>query len=168
MIRGGYSIFYSGSAYGQIAAQMASQPPFAQTTTLSTSTLYPLTLQNGFPILASQTISNSFAIDPNYRLANAQNWVTAVQHTLPHNLLAEFEYIGTKGTHLGLVDQPNRAAPGASLLNAQNELPIAECGVIQLPDFRRQLQLQRGAGTADPTFQPRIVFHRALHLFEVD
>ncbi len=28
VIRGGYSIFYSGSAYGQIASQLASQPPF--------------------------------------------------------------------------------------------------------------------------------------------
>ncbi len=37
----------------------------------------------------------------------------------------ELEYIGNKGTDLGIVDQPNRAPPGASLLNAQNELPIA-------------------------------------------
>ena len=37
----------------------------------------------------------------------------------------EVEYIGTKGTHLGIVDQPNRASPGASLLNASNLLPIA-------------------------------------------
>ena len=125
IIRGGYSIFYSGSAYGQIASQMASQPPFARTTSLSTSTENPLTLQNGFPIIAAQTITNTFAIDPNYLLSYAQTWVTAVQHPLPHNLLMELEYIGTKGTHLGIVDQPNRAQPGAALLNAQNQLPIS-------------------------------------------
>jgi hypothetical protein len=34
------------------------------------------------------------------------------------------EYLGTKGTNLGIVYQPNRAQPGASLLNAQTQLPI--------------------------------------------
>ena len=124
VIRGGYSIFYSGSAYGQIASQMAAQPPFAQSVSVTTTATNPLTL--AAPVgLPKQTITNSFAIAPNYRLAYAQNWVTAVQQTLPHNLLVELEYIGNKGTDLGIVDQPNRAAPGASLLNAQNELPIA-------------------------------------------
>lgn len=55
MFRGGYSIFYSGASYAQIATQMASQPPFASTTSLSTSTAYPLTIRNGFPVSASQT-----------------------------------------------------------------------------------------------------------------
>ena len=124
VIRGGYSIFYSGSAYGQIASQLASQPPFAQSVSVTTTTSNPLTLTAPIGI-PTQTITNSFAINPNYRLAYAQNWVTAVQHTLPHNLLVELEYIGNKGTDLGVVDQPNRAQPGVSLLNAQNELPIA-------------------------------------------
>ena len=142
IIRGGYSIFYSGSAYEQIAAQMASQPPFAQTNNISTSTLYPLTLQNGFPLIAAQTISNSFAIDPNYRLAYAQNWVTAVQHTLPHNLLVELEIHRHQGrTDLGVVDQPNKAAPGASLLNAANELPIANAASFNYQSAAAKLEL---------------------------
>jgi hypothetical protein len=125
VIRGGYSEFYSGSAYGQIANQMASQPPFARSVTLTTSTANLLTLQNGFSLLPIQTINNTFAIDPNYRLSYAQQWVAAVQDTFHRDLMVELEYIGTKGTHLGVVDQPNRASPGASLLNAQTLLPIA-------------------------------------------
>ncbi len=124
VIRGGYSIFYSGSAYNQIASQMASQPPFSRTVTLTTTTANPLTLQNGFSLLPIQTINNTFAIDPNYQLANAQQWVAAIQDTFHRDLVVELEYIGTKGTHLGVVDQPNRASPGASLLNAQTLLPI--------------------------------------------
>ena len=124
VIRGGYSIFYSGSAYNQIASQMASQPPFSRTVTLTTTTANPLTLQNGFSLLPIQTINNTFAIDPNYQLANAQQWVAAVQDTFHRDLVVELEYIGTKGTHLGVVDQPNRASPGASLLNAGTLLPI--------------------------------------------
>jgi hypothetical protein len=125
VVRGGYSMFYSGSSYGQIASQMASQPPFARTVSLSTSTADPLTLQNGFALIPAQTITNTFAIDPNYKLAYAQTWVAAVQDTIHRDLLVELEYIGTKGTHLGVVEQPNRASPGASLLNAQNLLPIS-------------------------------------------
>jgi hypothetical protein len=124
VIRGGYSVFYSGSAYSQIAGQMASQPPFARTVTTTTSTLNPLTLQNGFTLLPIQTINNTFAIDPDYRLSYAQQWVAAVGDTFHRDLVVEVEYIGTKGTHLGIVDQPNRASPGASLLNAQTLLPI--------------------------------------------
>ena len=124
VIRGGYSIFYSGSAYNQIASQMAAQQPFARSVTVTTSTANPLTLANGFTLPATQNISDTFAIDPNYQLAYAQQWVTAIQDTFHRDLVVEVEYIGTKGTHLGVVDQPNRAQPGASLLNAQTLLPI--------------------------------------------
>ena len=37
VFRGGYSIFYSGSPYGQIAAKLAAQPPFATTGSHSTN-----------------------------------------------------------------------------------------------------------------------------------
>jgi len=124
VLRGGYSIFYSGSSYSQIAGQMASQPPFARTVALSTSTSNPLTLANGFSLSPLQTITNTFAIDPDYQLANAQTWVMALQDTIHRDYLVELEYIGTKGTHLGLVEQPNRTSPGASLINTQTLLPI--------------------------------------------
>jgi hypothetical protein len=124
VIRGGYSIFFSGSAYGQIAAKMAAQPPFATTASLTTSSADILTLQNGFALLPSQTITNTYAIDKNYKLAYAQTWAFAIQQTLPHNLLAEVEYIGTKGTGLDVQEQPNRAA-GGSLLTAGQNLQIA-------------------------------------------
>ena len=123
VIRGGYSIFYSGSIYSQVASQLASQPPFATTVSISTSPAAPLTFQNGFPRVASQNITNTYAIDPNYRIAYAQTWTFAVQSTLPHSLFVELEYIGTKGTDLSILTQPNQASPG-SLLTAQQRLKI--------------------------------------------
>ncbi len=53
IFRGGYSIFYNGSAYSQFASKMASQPPFVQTASLTTSTSDPLTIQNGFAVAPS-------------------------------------------------------------------------------------------------------------------
>jgi hypothetical protein len=111
LIRAGYSIFYSGSSYAQIASQMAAQPPFATSASLTTSTANPLTLQNGFAT-SPATLTNTYAIDPNFRIAYAQTWNLTVQHTLPHGLVLDTEYIGTKGTHLGIMENPNRSIGG--------------------------------------------------------
>ena len=124
VVRGGYSIFYSPSAYAQLAATLATQPPFSTTVSLTNSPANPLTLQNGFPVVTSQTIPNTFAIDPDFTLAYAQTWSFVIQNTLPHALLLELEYIGTKGTDLPVAEQPNRPLPGSSLTNAQEQLQI--------------------------------------------
>ena len=103
---------------------MAAQPPFATTESLTTSSADLLTLQEGFALLPSQTITNTYAINKNYKLAYAQTWVVAIAQTLPHNVLMEVEYLGTKGTGLDVQEQPNRA-PAGSLLNAGQNLQIA-------------------------------------------
>jgi len=124
VIRGGYSIFFSGAAYGGFASRMAAQPPFATTASLSTSLADPLTLANGFPTVPSQTVTNTYAIAKNWKPGYAQTWTSALQQTMPHNVLLELEYVGTKGTGLDITEQPNRAAPG-SPLTAQQRLQIA-------------------------------------------
>jgi len=125
IFRGGYSIFYSGSPYGTIASSMAAQPPFATTATLSTSVTNPLTLENGFAASPSQTVTNTYAINPNYKLGYAQTWSFAIQNTLPHAVVVELEYIGTKGTDLGVVEAPNESL-GTSLATAQQNLRISD------------------------------------------
>jgi hypothetical protein len=123
VIRGGYSIFYSPSAYSQLGTYLATQPPYSTSLSL-TSAQAPLTLQNGFPTIPSQTIPNTFAVDPNFKLAYAQTWSFAIQNSLPHGFLVELEYIGTKGTDLPVAEQPNRPLPGTSLLDTQEQLQI--------------------------------------------
>jgi hypothetical protein len=124
VIRGGYSIFYSPSAYSQLGTYLATQPPYSTTLSLTTSSAAPLTIADGFPALPSQVIPNTFGVDPNFKLAYAQTWNFAVQNSLPHGLLLELEYIGTKGTDLPVAEQPNRPPPGSSVLNAQELLQI--------------------------------------------
>jgi trimeric autotransporter adhesin len=111
LLRAGYSVFYSGSSYAQIANQMAAQPPFATSAALTTSIQAPLTIQNGFAT-SPTTLTNTYAIDPNFRIAYAQTWTVSLQHTLPHGLVLDTEYIGTKGTHLGIMENPNRSNSG--------------------------------------------------------
>jgi hypothetical protein len=119
MIRSGYSVFYSGSSYSQIANSMAAQPPFATSASLTTSTANPLTLENGFAA-APSTLTNTYAIDPNFRIAYAQTWNFTITNNLPHGLVVDTEYLGTKGTHLGILENPNR-----SLSIANQQLQIA-------------------------------------------
>jgi hypothetical protein len=107
--RFGYSIFYSGSAYNQIAGQMGSQPPNVNSQSFTTQLSNPLTLQNGFVGNTGFAITDDYAIDPNYRLAYAQTWNATAQESLWWGLLMEVEYIGTKGTRLGIVEEPNRS-----------------------------------------------------------
>ena len=125
IFRTGYSIFYSGSPYGSIASSMAAQPPFARTASISTNLADPLTLQDGFVITPTQTITNTFAVNPNYKLAYAQTWNFTIQNTLPHGLVVETEYIGTKGTDLAINEQPNRAVAGSSVGSETLQIPYA-------------------------------------------
>ncbi len=116
LIRSGFGIYYNGSIFNQFPARLASQPPFAQSSTVTTSTTAPLTLATGFiaqPV--QQTILNTYAIDRGYLTGYAQTWNLSVQKGLPRSLVIEATYLGTKGTRLDIERSPNRAAPGSPL-----------------------------------------------------
>ena len=116
LIRSGYGIYYNGSIFNQFPARLASQPPFAQSSTVTTSTAVPLTLATGFiaqPV--QQTILNTYAIDRGYLTGYAQTWSFSIQKGLPRSLIVEATYLGTKGTRLDIERSPNRAAPGSPL-----------------------------------------------------
>ena len=113
VVRGGYGTYYNTSVYNTIANNMAQQPPFAQTLSIASSPLNPLTLQNGFIIPASTQFTNTYAIDPNYRIGYAQIWQISVQQDLGHSLVGTITYNGTKGTGLDQTILPNSAPSGS-------------------------------------------------------
>ncbi|MDQ6677270.1 MAG: TonB-dependent receptor, partial [Acidobacteriota bacterium] len=119
LIRAGYSIFYNGAIYTQFVNRLASQPPFAKSAALTTSLAQPLTIENGFALTPAESITNTYAIDKNYRLGYIQTWNVSVQQTLPHALVLELGYLGTKGTRLDIQRLPNRSAPGSPLTSEQ-------------------------------------------------
>jgi hypothetical protein len=119
VVRGGYGIYYNTSVYSLIAGNMAQQPPFAQALSVASSAANPLSLENGFLAAASQTLTNTYAIDPNYRIGYAQSWSLTVQHDLPFSFFGTAGYLGTKGTRLDQQFIPNSVAPGA----AESALP---------------------------------------------
>jgi outer membrane receptor protein involved in Fe transport len=108
VVRAGYGMNYNTGAYQTIVQQLAFQPPFSTTATNIQAAPGDLTLANGFPAAASGTITNNFAVDPNYRLGYVQIWNLNIQRELRPTLIMNVDYTGTKGTNLDIVEAPNR------------------------------------------------------------
>jgi hypothetical protein len=115
VVRAGYGINYNTTAYANIAQDLAFQPPFSFTQTNVESSTNHLTLQNGFPVQPVNTITNNYAVNVNYPLGYVQIWNLDLQQTITPTLVLNLDYTGTKGTHLDLLDAPNRTPLG--LLN---------------------------------------------------
>jgi len=70
------------------------------TATNAATTSSFLNLANAFPSLAPGTVTNNFAIDPNYRLAYVQVWNVDVQRELRGGIVMNLDCNGSKGTRL--------------------------------------------------------------------
>ena len=114
VVRAGYGINYNIGQYGQMATQLGFQPPFADAQTNPAQTLTSLTLQNGFPvgIASPDRITNTYAVDPNYRLAYVQSWNLNIQQEIKTSLVVNIGYTGSKGTHLDIVRAPDQLPDG--------------------------------------------------------
>ena len=115
VIRGGYGTYYNTSVYNTIANNMALQPPVATSYSLSTSLVSGVLLKDYFSdpgIPGKDKVTNTYAVDPNYRIGYAQMWQLSVQQDLGHSLVGTLTYNGTKGTHLDQSILPNSAPPG--------------------------------------------------------
>ncbi len=116
VVRGGYGTYYNTSVYNNIANNMAQQPPFAQSFNVATTSL-PLNvpMSQYFSYISGQNqLTNTYAVDPNYRIGYAQMWQLSVQQDLGHSLVGTFTYNGTKGSHLDQTILPNSAPSGAT------------------------------------------------------
>jgi len=105
VVRAGYGINYNLAQYGTMIQNFAFQPPFASAQTNATNVTSliagnPLTLANGFPAASSNTVTNNFAVNPNYRLPYVQIWNLDVQRELPGGIVMNAGYNGAKGTRL--------------------------------------------------------------------
>jgi hypothetical protein len=113
VVRGGFGVYYNTSVYNQVASNLAQQPPFARALSISNSTANPVSIQTAFLAASSQTLTSTYAVDPNYRIGYAQTWTLSVQHDLPFSFMGTAGYLGTKGTRLDQQFIPNSVAPGA-------------------------------------------------------
>jgi hypothetical protein len=102
VVRAGYGINYNLAQYSTIIQNFAFQPPFAQTATNTSGAPGDLTLANGFPPINPNTLTNNFAVDPNYRIGYVQVWNLNIQRELAGGVVINIGYNGAKGTNLDI------------------------------------------------------------------
>jgi outer membrane receptor protein involved in Fe transport len=115
VVRAGYGINYNLAEYGILAPQLGFQPPFAITQTNRATTPTSLTLQSGFPVPVNASpnhITNSYAVDPDYRLPYVQSWNLNIQQEVGTSVVVNAGYTGAKGTHLDIVRAPDQLLTG--------------------------------------------------------
>ena len=108
LVRLGYGIYYNGSIYAQFPAELAAQAPFITNLSLLNGTATPLPIATVLTAAAPTQVTNTYAVDPNYKPGYAQTWNVSIQQNLPRSLIASVEYLGTKGTRLDTEIQPFR------------------------------------------------------------
>ena len=113
VVRGGYAIGYSTQVYLPFARIMDQQAPLSKSLQVVNSPTTPLTLANGFSA-PPNTNQNTIAVDPNFKIGNAQIWTLSVQRDLPGSLVMQATYTGTKGTRLLQAFVPNSFPTGAT------------------------------------------------------
>ncbi len=126
VVRGGYGVYHDTSVYQAIATRMAQQSPFSTSLRAENSAATPLTLANPFAASAAIT-SNTFAVDPDFRIGYSQNWQLSVQRDLPASLAMIVTYLGSKGTRAQQQLLPNTFPAGAV-----NQCPACPAGFIFL------------------------------------
>src|SRR5215470_14061777 len=157
VVRAGYGINYNLAQYTIMIQNFAFQPPFANTSTNSTNVTgltgpTPLTLVNGFPGVPSTTVTNNFAVDPNYALGYVQIWNLDTQHQLRGNVVLNIGYNGSKGT---------RVDTERALLVAGNQPFIFESSegnsVLHAASVRVRRRFSKGLG-----FGAQYIFSKSL------
>jgi len=117
VLRAGYGIYFNTSVYSNVAGQMAQQPPLATVWNLNLQQSPLLSIADAFTnpanLKTNTLTTNTFAINPEYRIGCVQQWNFAIQQNLPLSLQATLSYQGSKGTQLNRLFQPWVTPPGA-------------------------------------------------------
>jgi hypothetical protein len=146
VIRAGYGIYHDTSVYLSPILQLAQQAPLSKSVKEQNSSGCPLTLANGFTQCGTTT-SDTFGIDPKFRVGYAQTWQVSAQRDLPWAMQMTATYLGVKGTHgvqqflpnsypLGAAD-PCPSCPSGFVYETTGGNSTRQSGQIQL---RRRLR----------------------------
>jgi hypothetical protein len=104
VVRGGYGIFYTGTAQNSIRILAANNSPYSNTQSFSRSTtdLLAYTLSNPFPSygtgVTATTIPSGISVYP--KPSYVQNYNFTIERQIGANMVAEMSYAGSHGLHL--------------------------------------------------------------------
>jgi len=144
VLRAGYGVYFNSSVYSNVASQMSQQPPLAVAYNLNIQQSPLLRIADAFTnpanVKTNTLTTNTFAVDPDYRIGYVQQWNFAVQQNLPYSFQTTVSYQGSKGTNLNRqflpwVTPPNAPAapyPTGYVYQTFGGNSIYHAGAIQL------------------------------------
>jgi trimeric autotransporter adhesin len=97
VVHAGYGIYADTSLYNNLALSMAQQAPFSLSVSASNS-ICPQSLKTG-PNPCTSLTSDTFGIDPNFRVGYAQVWQLSLQRDLAAALQVSATYQGVRGSN---------------------------------------------------------------------
>jgi trimeric autotransporter adhesin len=124
VVRVGYGVYSDTSIYEATALLMAQQEPLSKSVSVQSSAVCPESLASGFNPCSS-IASDTFGVDPRFRVGYAQNWQMSVQSDLPASFQLTATYLGIKGTR-GVQE----FLPNTYPTDAINPCPICPTGFV--------------------------------------
>ena len=149
IIRGGFGMFWNFTP-GGTSSSKAQNPPFLQSTALTTTFGTNLRLSEGLPPPPgvdpnrAPAGSTRSVFDINFRDAYSQNWNFNVQQQFGTNYMAEVAYVGSRGRNMLLKDAPNQAPATVGVTDPNINRPYA-----QISPALRDLGRVASTGTLD-------------------
>jgi hypothetical protein len=153
IVRAGYGVYRETNVYRAIADKMAQQAPLSTSLSVQNTPEHPLSLVEGFRGSSSVT-PTTFAVDPRFRVGNAQNWQLSIQQDLPQAMQMTITYLGIKGTHL-----PQRTLPNTYPASITNPCVGCPAGFLYLASNGNS---SRHAGTIEVRRRQRNGFQASV------
>jgi hypothetical protein len=104
VVRGGYGIFYTGTAQNAIRILAANNSPYSNTQSFTRSTTNPLayTFSNPFPSYGTGVTATTVpsGVDVYAQPSYMENYNFTIERGIGANLVAEISYAGSHGVHL--------------------------------------------------------------------
>jgi hypothetical protein len=148
ILRGGYGISYNAGSYSTIARQLASQPPFAFTSTAIGSFVDPLTLADPLEEATPNETTNNYGVEKDYVLGLVQTWNADLSRQLGQAWQLGANYTETRGSGLDIIRAPNRGPDGLRIEDVEPFLWQTSDGksVLHAASFRAQRRPVKGIG----------------------
>jgi len=126
VVRAGFGVYANTSVYQSPALALAQQAPLSTSLSRSNSAAAPLTLASAFTGGAAVG-TDTFAVDPSFRVGSLQTWNASLQSDLPGELAMTLSYLGNRGSHQAQRFLPNTYPPGSA-----NPCPACPAGFVYM------------------------------------
>ncbi len=164
LIRGGAGMYWNFSP-GGTSSSKAQNPPFLQSTSLTTTFGTNLKVSDGLPPPPGVDPNRPPAggtrsiFDIDFRDANAINWNLNLQHQLGRNYLVELTYVGSRGRDMVVKVDINVAPATVGVTDQNVNRPF-----IKSAAERGHARLSRPARQVPAPFRQRVLVHELVHL----